>query len=142
MELADTIWNPTKQCLEETAMNDDNLMENLYGYDSLADWEEVDSLNVPTDIQDAIAIDLSLLFNSEPRTEGGFDDNQSLATMKTGTSNATGMALGFPRDLPSTFAISTDPSTSSQTSGLTSTGSGLPKEGPSSQRAGAAFENG
>jgi hypothetical protein len=62
--------------------------------------------------------------------------------MKTGTSNPTGIALSYPSDLLSTFVISTDPSTSTHTSGMTSTGSGLPKEGPSSQRAGVAFENG
>ena len=92
-------------------------MTNLYGNEALADWEEVDSLNVPEAPSSAVTVDLSLLFNMAPRPVcEGYDDNRSLDTMKTGTSNATNFAAQLP---PDNVDVSKDDS-STQASSLTS----------------------
>ena len=138
IELEHTRWDPERQCLEELGQDEDNLLASLYGNDVLADWEEVDSLNVPEDPTSSVALDLSLLFNMAPRAGGeGFDENASLNTMKTGTSNATGLAAKLASDLPDDVDVTKDDSTtvassltngSAPTSGASSRGAGVPSD--------------
>ena len=138
IELEHTRWDPERQCLEELGQDEDNLLASLYGNDVLADWEEVDSLNVPEDPTSSVALDLSLLFNMAPRAGGeGFDENASLNTMKTGTSNATGLAAKLASDLPDDVDVTKDDSTtvassltngSAPTSGASSQGAGVPSD--------------
>ena len=135
--MGNTKWDPLKKCLEEDCGNEDNLMASLYGHEALADWEEVDSLNVPEDPTESVTMDLSLLFNMAPRlmTEG-YNDNLSLATMKTGTSNATGVAAAAP---PDKIVVSKD---DSPTVASSLTNGSVPPSGASSQGAGVSIANG
>ena len=117
-------------------------MASLYGTETLADWEEVDSLNVPEDPTESVTMDLSLLFNMVPRSVSeGYDDNLSLATMQTGTSDATGIAAAAPPDKPPPDGIdvSTDDSTTVASS---LTNGSAPPSGASSQGAGVSIANG
>ena len=142
IELGNTRWDPLKKCLEEDGGDEDNLMASLYGTETLADWEEVDSLNVPEDPTESVTMDLSLLFNMAPRpVSEGYDDNLSLATMQTGTSDATGIAAAAPPDKPPPDGIdvSTDDSTTVASS---LTNGSAPPSGASSQEAGVSIANG
>ena len=110
----------------------------LYGEQrALEDWEEVASLDVPVD-PSAVTMDLSLLFNMAPRCEGGegFDDNASMNTMKTGTSNATGAAAAACPDVIDVSEDDCHTATSSLTNGS------APPSGASSQGAGVYIANG
>ena len=130
------MWNSEKQCLEEHDSGEENLLSNIYGADELADWEEVDSLNVPEETSSPMSIDLSLLFNSTPTFHaGGYDENASLPTMKTATSNATNLASQFPPDIDLTQ------DDTSNITGLTSSSGSVPPKGTSSQGAGVASDN-
>jgi len=98
-DLCNVTWDPVKQCLDETFDDEDDLLSNIYGTDTLADWEEVDSLDAPEESTASVQIDLALLFNEAPRALcEGYDDNKSMATMNTGTSNATRLAETLPLD--------------------------------------------
>ena len=136
IELSTTKWDPVNQCLEEAGDDEEYLMTSLYGTDTLADWEEVDSLNVPAVPTESIMMDLSLLFNMAPRSGGtGFDDNASLSTMKTGTSNATQIAarapldeVGHANDANTVDSSITNSKTSASTSEASGQGAGVDKE--------------
>ena len=142
LELANTKWDPVKQCLVDEAPDDDlNLLHSLYGVygeeRALEDWEEVAAINMPED-PITVSIDLSLLFNMAPRGVGGegFDDNASLNTMKTGTSNATGAAAEAPPDDISVSEGDCLTATSTLTNGS------APPTGASSPGAGVPHDNG
>ena len=70
---------------------------------------------------------------------GGIDENASLNTMKTGTSNATGLAAKLASDLPDDVDVTKDDSTTVASS-LTNGSS--PTSGASSQRAGVYSDHG
>ena len=63
-----------------------------------AAWENVDDADVEMD-QKKLDIDLTILFDFRPRnghgTGSGFDDNSSLKTMATGTSQLTTVLGSF-----------------------------------------------
>ena len=110
----------------------------MYGEErALEDWEEVASINMPED-PITVSIDLSLLFNMAQRGVGGegFDDNASLNTMKTGTSNATGAAAEAPPDDISVSEEDCLTATSTLTNGS------APPTGASSPGAGVPLDNG
>ena len=137
-ELSCTTWNPDKQCIEEQDSGDEDLLKNIYGAEELADWEEVDSLNVPDEPTNQISLDLSLLFNPNPTFHTGvFDENASLPTMKTATSNATNLARQLPNDIDLT-----QDDTSNITGLTTASDSSPAPHGASSQRAGVSVNNG
>ena len=139
LELSNTVWNPDKNCLEETYVDDDNLLANIYGNDTLADWEEVDSLNAPEEMAAPMAMDLSLLFHEAPRALcEPFDDNRSLDSMKTGTTNATLVATANP--LETVFPV--DDTTTVESSITTSDPSDSASPEASSQRAGVSDDHG
>ena len=142
LELANTKWDPVQQCLVDESPDEDlHLRHSLYGLygeqRALEDWEEVASLDVPVD-PSAVTMDLSLLFNMAPRCEGGegFDDNASMNTMKTGTSNATGVAAAARPDVIDVSEDDCPTATSSLTNGS------APPSGASSQGAGVPIDNG
>lgn len=55
---------------------------------------------------------MMMIINIAPRTRGeGYDENVFLATMKIGTSNATGVAVQLPSDIPADLDVSKDDST-------------------------------
>ena len=138
LELSHTAWNPDKQCLEETFTDDDNLLTNIYGNDTLADWEEVDSLNAPEETTTPMSMDLSLLFHETQALCDPYDDNRSLDSMKTGTTNATLVATANPLDA----VFPADDTTTVESSITTSEPSESASPEASSQRAGVSDDHG
>ena len=125
--------------MEETYADDDNLLANIYGNDTLADWEEVDSLNAPEEITAPMSMDLSLLFHEAPQVLcEPYDDNRSLDSMKTGTTNATLVAAANPLDA----MIPADDTTTVESSITNSDPSESASAEASSQRAGVSDDNG
>ena len=131
-ELSHFIWNPETQCLEE-AFDDDDLLANIYGDDAQADWEQVDPLNVPAESATSMKMDLSLLFHAGKPLSDPADDNLSMVSLKTNTSNATQAAATAPPDF-----LEVDTEQSTDDSSLTDPF----KTGSSSQRAGVSDNNG
>jgi hypothetical protein len=139
-ELAPFHWDPVKHCLVQTGRDHDDLMGGLYSRETFSDWEQVDSLNLPDAPSDHVAIDISLLFDLSPRCGGeGYDENASLATMKTGTSNATGLAFALPPDLPSALDV---PKEDSPTVASSLSNGSAPPPGASGQGAGVPLSTG
>ena len=121
-ELADTRWDHEKGCLVETGITDRSLFSNLDGRGSLDEWEEQDLGAAPGESISSFAADLFKIFNMDPLPiSEGHDENLSVATMNTGTSNATLVAASLP---PDEVVVINDDSTaeaSSLTNGSAST---------------------
>ena len=113
-------------------------MANIYGNDTLADWEEVDSLNAPEETTAPMSMDLSLLFHDAQVLCEPYDDNRSLDSMKTGTTNATLVAATNPLDA----VVPTDDTTTVESSITNSDPSEAASPAASSQRAGVSDDHG
>ena len=136
-ELADTRWDHEKGCLVETGIADRSLFSNLDGRGSLDEWEEHDLGTAPVDSISSFVADLSAIFNMEPLPiSEGHDENLSVATMNTGTSNATLVAAAMPPDEVLVIADDSTAEASSLTNGS------APPTGASGRRAGVASGNG
>ena len=130
-------WNSETHQVEGDITLDDDLLSPLYVTGSLAAWEVVDELNLPTSTP--VTVDISLLFDMTPRTRyEGFDDNGSAGTHLTNTSQATTTAAVAPPDIVLTIDSADSPTAGSS---LTSNGS-APAQGASSQGAGVNTANG
>jgi len=121
-ELAGTTWDHENGCLIETGFADEDLFANLDGRADLAEWEEEDQIATPVESSTSVEVNLDLLFNMEsmPISEG-YDENQSVATMMTGTSNATQLADSMPLDAVVVINDDSTAEASSLTNGTAST---------------------
>ena len=118
-------------------------MAGQYGGSLLQDWEQVNPSDLPPDDFPPIKLDLGTMFNYEPRLigSGGYDENQSLATCKTGTSNATALLPHVPLDTVETPRDDGTEVTELTGSEATPSVPATPN-GPSDQRVGDAPPNG
>ena len=133
-------WNEEKSCVEAPPTEDLNfLLSGQYG--DLQDWEKVKDTDMPElTSPTSVKIHLPTFFNPDHRLpgSGGFDGNNSCASCKTNTTNATTKIQNMPPDV---VGDSKDDSSdmTSMTSGTyshaSSSGSAPPK-GASGQRAG------
>ena len=88
----------TGAIVETTQPEEGGLLDNLYGEGELAEWEQIHEQDID-DPEESLVFELGNHFNLGPRNGGaGFDDGQSLGSMKTGTSNATLAAQALPLD--------------------------------------------
>ena len=91
-------WNPDTRCVEpaspsEGGSDGDLSYLNFYGDSGTADWENVQDADLDPSDTPKISFDLGNHFNMRPATGGaGYDDQQSLPSFKTATSNATAAA--------------------------------------------------
>ena len=129
-DLSHFLWNNDTQCLEE-AFEDDDLLKDIYG----ADWEQVDPLNVPEESSTLMKMDLSLLFNDAKAWVDPADENMSMASLRTNTSNATELAATAP-----VVVIEVDTEQSTDDSSITDPLK--PANGASVQRDGVSKDNG
>jgi len=97
-EMTNYTWHREENRVVSTADDDiDSLVQPLNNA-SFAAWENVDDADVEMD-QTELNIDLTKLFDFRPRnghgSGSGFDDNSSLQTMATGTSQLTTVLGSF-----------------------------------------------
>jgi len=87
-------WDLVQNCVVEIVTNTAGFLGSFHGR-PLTDWEEVEESDIVDDKLSKMTFDLGFHFNLK-REEGGagFDDALSMASMKTGTSNAT-FAVGI-----------------------------------------------
>jgi hypothetical protein len=89
----------TGQIVDLNQEEDDGL-DNFFGGEQMAPWEIVNERDITSTGPTEVVLDLSQHFDLGPRCGGaGFDDAASLASLKTGTSNATVEALRTPEDM-------------------------------------------
>ena len=138
--LDDTTWNPTTKSIE--THQPDDLMTGLYGGQSLQDWEQVNTSDLPAIGNSSITVNLPSLLNFERRSpeSGGYDDANSLATCATGTSNATDVLAQMP--IVNIDASEDDKTDLSHLSGSIASSNGPnPANGASGQRAAVSPPN-
>ena len=118
-------WNAAKQCVEEAPLDfdvagdDDTGFLNFYGASGTADWEVIQDADIGAAESTTISFDLGNHFNMRPVTGGaGYDDQLSLPSFKTATSNATAAVAGDPQ-APTKQVIYADSDDSSDTTSLT-----------------------
>ena len=112
-ELSAFKWDPEQKCVVEIVNESAGFLDSFHG-GALADWEEVDENDIAGAEIPKMTFDLGFHFNLKPREEGGagFDDGLSLASMRTGASNATAAAANTNSSIVIDLAEdSPDPST-------------------------------
>ena len=100
-------WDAEQCKVVEAVAPDAADVTNLYGGTELADWEQVDDADLVNEDAANITFDLGQHFNLKPRTDAGagFDDGLSLASMRTGVTNAT-LAIQQAQPDPIEYATS------------------------------------
>jgi len=108
-------WDPEQKYVVEITTEEAGFLGSFHG-GMLTDWEEVEESDIADDKVSKMTFDLGFHFNLKPREEGGagFNDTSSMATMKTGTSNATFAAANMPDN--EIIDVDDDPSAASATS--------------------------
>ena len=98
------VCQPSKKfCVEQVPHElasdsaDDTGFLNFYGNSGIADWEETQDADIAQTDASTMIFDLGNHFNMRPISGGsGYDDQLSLPSFKTATSNATKAAAGTP----------------------------------------------
>ena len=119
-------WNEETNCVEEAprdadcgGTDDETGFLNFYGNSGTADWEEIKDADIAAVEATTMSFDLGNHFNMRPITGGaGYDDQLSLPSFKTATSNATAAAAAASGQAP-TKQVIYDSDDSSDTTSLT-----------------------